>query len=103
MNWDLQRQIWEHAIRGQLHLQPSEASLLVTEPVFNFPTCQEACLQVSYRPPACWDSVSPHDSSVLALATAVTSASRAPCVNSIRSCQASQAHHWDCLLSLQTW
>ena len=50
MNWDLQRQVWEHSIRTQLHLQPSDASLLVTEPVFNFPACQEACQQVTFEP-----------------------------------------------------
>ena len=54
-NWDLQRQIWEHAIKATQLVeaegtQPTrwlrDAILLVTEPIFNFPACQEACQQV---------------------------------------------------------
>ena len=57
VNWELQCQIWEHAIRAQLahpasgqRLDLQDAILLVTEPLFNFPACQEGCCQVGVCP-----------------------------------------------------
>ena len=50
VNWDLQRQIWEHALKALLAAQGTpdlrSSVLLVTEPMFNFPACREGCQQV---------------------------------------------------------
>ena len=56
VNWDLQRQIWEHSLKAQ-GIEAKDAVLLVTEPLFNFPACQEGCQQVcecSCGCKACW-------------------------------------------------
>ena len=51
VNWDLQRQIWEHALKALLAASDlRSAVLLVTEPVFNFPACREGCQQVGLQP-----------------------------------------------------
>lgn len=49
VNWDLQRQIWEHSLKAQ-GTEAKDAVLLVTEPLFNFPACQEGCQQVCMSP-----------------------------------------------------
>jgi Actin len=46
VNTDLQRDIWAHSLADSLRCGPSDTSLLLTEPVFNLPSIQEATDQV---------------------------------------------------------
>jgi actin-related protein 6 len=46
VNTDLQRDIWAHSLADSLRCGPSDTALLLTEPVFNLPSIQEATDQV---------------------------------------------------------
>lgn len=55
VNTDLQRDIWAHSLADSLHCGPSDTALLLTEPVFNLPSIQEATDQVMSNIPV-WGS-----------------------------------------------
>ncbi|KAL5547798.1 hypothetical protein UlMin_003029 [Ulmus minor] len=42
INPDLQREIWAHLFSSQLHVSPSQSSLLLTEPLFALPSIQRS-------------------------------------------------------------
>ena len=42
INPDLQRDIWSHLFTSLLHVNPSDSSLLLTEPLFTLPSIQRA-------------------------------------------------------------
>lgn len=50
VNWDTQRQIWDYVFgSNNLNIKTSDHSLLVTEPVFNFPSIQENMDEVFFE------------------------------------------------------
>lgn len=49
VNWDLEREIWARAFRQVLRVDPSEAGLLMTEPLFNFPQIQQTTEEVVFE------------------------------------------------------
>jgi hypothetical protein len=52
VTWDLEREIWAHAFKHILHLgKPGnlgarDCGFLLSEPIFNFPSVQQATEQV---------------------------------------------------------
>ena len=46
VNWDLEREIWNHAFTQLLDVSPSSSGLLLSEPMFALPAIQEATQQV---------------------------------------------------------
>lgn len=49
MNWDTQRQIWDHIYRNLMSIKPSEHDLIITEPPFNFPSIMDAMCEVLFE------------------------------------------------------
>ena len=49
MNWDTQRQVWDHAFQEVFKLTPSETNLTFTEPPFNFPSIQDALNEIFFE------------------------------------------------------
>ncbi|GJP61111.1 hypothetical protein CLOP_g18315 [Closterium sp. NIES-67] len=49
VNWDLQRSIWDRAFSGILKVQPSSASLLVSEPLFSLPSIQRSMDELAFE------------------------------------------------------
>ena len=47
VNWDLEREIWNHAFAILPSASPASCGLLLTEPMFLLPAMQEATQQVS--------------------------------------------------------
>lgn len=53
VNWDLQREVWNHAFTSLLDISPASSGLLLTEPLFNLPAMQDATQQVSWLHEGC--------------------------------------------------
>lgn len=50
VNWDVQRQIWEHVFSKDVNsLEPSETTMVITEPYFNFSAIQESMNEVFFE------------------------------------------------------
>jgi len=47
VNWDLEREIWNHAFTNLSNAEPATSGLLLTEPMFSLPAMQEAVQQVT--------------------------------------------------------
>ena len=48
VNWDTQRQIWDHVFNEVLSITPSDHNLVFTEPLFNFPSIQDTLHRRSF-------------------------------------------------------
>ncbi len=46
VNWELEREIWNHAFATLPKSSPAHSGLLLTEPLFSLPAMQEAVQQV---------------------------------------------------------
>lgn len=50
VNWDVQKQVWDYAFGKEvLNLKPTESSIILTEPHYNFPTIQEAMNEIFFE------------------------------------------------------
>lgn len=50
VNWDLQRQVWEHIFsKDVMSLEPPETTIIITEPYFNFSSIQDATNEVFFE------------------------------------------------------
>ena len=50
MNWDTQRQVWDYLFSDDCcNVKPQDTDLIVTEPVFNFSSIQEAMSEVFFE------------------------------------------------------
>lgn len=49
VNWDLEREIWNHAFTILSNAEPATSGLLLTEPMFSLPAMQEAMQQVVFE------------------------------------------------------
>jgi len=50
VNWDTQRQIWDHIFGNEvLKVKPTETNLVFTEPMFNFASIQEALNEIFFE------------------------------------------------------
>ena len=50
VNWDVQRQVWEHMFGKEvMNLEPPDTSIVITEPFFNFGSIQEAMNEVFFE------------------------------------------------------
>ena len=49
MNWDTQRQVWDHVFNEVLKIRPLEHHAVVTEPVFNFPSVQDTMNEMLFE------------------------------------------------------
>lgn len=49
VNWELEKEIWQRALRGGLSLAPASHGIVLTEPMFNFDACREATQQMVFE------------------------------------------------------
>ena len=49
VNWDIQRQVWEYSFNELFKINPSETSLIFTEPPFNFPSIQDTLNEILFE------------------------------------------------------
>ncbi|KAL5484066.1 hypothetical protein EMCRGX_G020504 [Ephydatia muelleri] len=50
VNWDTQRQVWDYVFGAEvLKINPDDCHLVFTEPVFNFPSIQEALSEIFFE------------------------------------------------------
>ena len=49
VNWDTQRQIWDHVFNEVLSITPSDHNLVFTEPLFNFPSIQDTLQEIFFE------------------------------------------------------
>ncbi|KAG1671132.1 hypothetical protein FOA52_005384 [Chlamydomonas sp. UWO 241] len=49
VNFDLEREIWGRCFRSVLKVNPADAGMLLTEPLFNFPSVQAATEQIAFE------------------------------------------------------
>ena len=50
VNWDIQRQLWDYVFGNDiLKIRPQEFNLVVTEPIFNFPSIQDTLNEVFFE------------------------------------------------------
>lgn len=49
VNWDTQRQIWDHVYQSLLKITPSDLNLIITEPPFNFQSVRDAMIEVLFE------------------------------------------------------
>lgn len=49
VNWDTQRQVWDHTFQEVFKLTPSETNLTFTEPPFNFPSIQDSLNEIFFE------------------------------------------------------
>ena len=49
VNWDTQRQIWDHIFNEVMSINPSEHNLVFTEPLFNFPSIQDTLEEIFFE------------------------------------------------------
>lgn len=49
VNWDTQRQVWDHVFKDILSVTPSEHQLIFTEPFFNFTSIQESLQEILFE------------------------------------------------------
>ena len=49
VNWDTQRQVWDHTFQEVFKLTPLETNLTFTEPPFNFPSIQDSLNEIFFE------------------------------------------------------
>eukprot|EP00955_Chlamydomonas_euryale_P077165 362866-Chlamydomonas_euryale.AAC.36 len=49
VNFDLEREIWGRSMRSVLKVNPADVGLLMTEPMFNFPSVRAATEQIVFE------------------------------------------------------
>lgn len=60
-NWETQKNVFDHVFSSEFQVNFSETTLIITEPLFNFPTIQEAMMEIFFEE---------YDCSALAMTTA---------------------------------
>lgn len=50
VNWDIQRQVWDYVFGSEvLNVRPQDNSLILTEPIFNFPYVQDTLNEIFFE------------------------------------------------------